>query len=881
MSKLLTALNLPTPASLAGAKPALPATASAAPPPKKAPNPQAAADMAELDKAVAEATKVWTTLADDAAKDELARAVKDAKDQRGKAMTMGDANGRLALAKSVGKQLGDKATKIKATAIDRARGAVGMKPADKPEEEKKDGSFKPKFDVVTDKGKLGIGGGAEAELEQKTKQGDKVSCTAAFEGKAWVETKPVDAYDPDGDISIAFHLVVGGKASASRKREQAGEKAGGGVGGSASVELELTVKHTMKPADTAAYIAAVKDAKGGGWEELRALQLAAHGSMADARALVASLGGKPRGGPQEDDETEQKLTSTLEGNADVASNKGAFGIALSVGASASGSLTRKTLFKDGSWWITLKAESENTKRGAVGVAFEGIGLTQSKEKSTHQSRAVTFVIDPKKPELKALLVQVQAATTMEQMLALRAKNPGVSFDVKTSGDADGDGTAVTVLGVGIGGEQRGFGSETEIDGPDGKTKIYDGGNTSGAHLIVGDKPKGGSTTTDRFTGGAGPDNKGFGESTETDRSGDLLGGLGAVVDKMKTSPLTTAKNVVQGKEELSKDVTHIDGAAFSDESYGQLAERAKQGDGKWIKYLHWRGSMNTLADWRAIRPRLVKAGENRQEIAKVVAEFERGSGRGRHETVRNAISGTEVAFELPPAIAAKKPYWDANVVNDPVPAALGAPSPDEVVKKLEQIDRQLTGFRNDMSKSQGDFLHLVDFQDMAERIDARRIAVAAALKTARAKAKAADDEAKGVNQFSAPEANVSSADSPEERERVAKLAGRIEQLKQTIGDAYQQEQAHFVAWEKHLAGDTVLGFIPAGVDGRKLVEHEIQLKGLYPKWDAARAELRKVLGEAGKPYDPGEADAVQPDRARYRALRKRDPQVGWQRPDGV
>src|SRR6185437_14379294 len=147
---------------------------------------------------------------------------------------------------------------------------------------------------------------------------------------------------------------------------------------------------------------------------------------------------------------------------------------------------------------------------------------KSNEKT--EARAVTFVIDPAKPALKPLLEKVLVATTVAQMLELRAKNPGIaSFDVKSSGSAEGDGVDASLFGVGIAGAIRRFGSTTEIDGPDGKTVIHEGGNTSGANLLVGDKPMGGGTTTDRFSGGAGADNQGFGESTSVERSGDLIG----------------------------------------------------------------------------------------------------------------------------------------------------------------------------------------------------------------------------------------------------------------------------------------------------------------------------------------------------------------------
>ncbi len=867
---LLRALNLP---AIPGARNAARAEAHARPAP---PSQSAPADLAPLDQAIGEAVQVWKELAADGNKEQLAQAVAAAKAQREAAAKMADATARAEQVKKATDALKEKS----APAINALRGLVGMKPMEKPKEEAKDGTFKPKFNAITDKGKIGAGGGAEAELEVKKASGTTYTCTASFEGKAWVETKPVDAYDPLGEMEVSFHLVLGGKGWVGAKKKAEGDGTSGGVNAGASVELELTKKRVLKAEETKAYVASVQNAQGGGWDELRALKLAATASYTDARALMMRLGGKPRGAPQEGDEDEQKLTGTLEGGADLSARKGAFGIAIGVGVSTSGVLTRKVAFKDKCYWITLNATQSTSSKGAVGGSFEGVGMGVNKTRDQNESRAVTFVIDPAKPDLKPLLEKVLAATTVAQMLELRAKNPGVaSFDVKTTGSGEGDGVNASLFGVGIAGANRSFGSTTEIDGPDGRTVIHEGGNTTGANAIIGDKPIGGSTRTDRFSGGAGADNQGFGESSSTDRSGDLVGGVKALVDKAKKSPLSTANDIATGKAEYSKEVVHVEGAAFTDESYGQLAARAAQGDAKWIKY--WRGSMNTLADWRAARGAIVKAGKDRQKIAQVIADFEKGSGRGRHETVRNAISGTEVAFELPPEMAGKKSYFDSLVVNDPLPAALGAGAPAEVVKKLEAIERQLTGFRNDMSKIQGDFRQLADFQDMAERLDLRRVAVDAALRKARADAKAADDAAKGVNQFSVNPPMVSSPDSPEERERIDKLRKQIERLKQNIGDAYQQEQAHFSAWEQNLKGDKALGFIPTGVDEKKLIAHENQLRALYPRWDKMRIELRQALTEAGKPYDPGEADAVQPDRKRYRELRARDPQAGWQRPDGV
>ena len=856
---LLSTLNLPLPASRRAApEKAMPATAPA--------------EDAALGRELGEASRIWKELADDAGKRELAMAVQQAQKQREDAAKLGDQTARAeALKKSIAtlKEKKDAVlVKLKgkvgigATAVD-AKAKPDAADAKK-EEDKKDGSFKTKVGLLTDKGKLGVGVGHEGELEKKTKKGDVVSCTAGFDGKAWVESAIVP-YKVPAEIEMTFHLVVGGKAGAGIKRDRE-QGVGGGVHGAVSVELELVHKRTLPEAASKAYLDAVKAGNGGGWEELRALKLAVAGSIGEARGLIKKLGGTEKV-MAEGEESEQSLATTAEGGADVSAKKGAFGIGLSIGASASGSLKRKIAMKDGRYWITLEAAVSGTTQGGAGVAVEGIGMNVSGEKEKHRSRAITIVVDPAKPQDKPLLQQALAAKSMAAMDALRKQFPNQSFDATTEGSGEGKGVGVSAGGVGIVIADKTFGADTTIVGPDGVTRISTGGNTGGASGTVGDKVLAGSRTTDQFTGGAGPDNKGFGETAQTETHGDLMAGLGELADKLKKSPLTTAKNLKDGKEELSKEVTHVEGAALTDDSYDQLAMRAKAGRTTWGKY--WRGSIAAYTDWMATHAKVLAAGPDRQKIAQAIAGFERGSGRGRHETVRNAIAGTEVVFEFPAALAAKKPFYDKLIVNNPIPAALGTGKPAEVVKKLDELRQQLTGFRDDMSKSQGAFGRLDDYQDMAERIDQRRDQVLAALSTARTKAKAEEDEKKGVNQFTPAAPTQSKLDPAKEQERIETAARHVNELKQSIGDAYQQEQAVFVQWDKELDRTWTKP------DLIKLYQHRDKLKALYPHWDKQREAFRQALTEAGKGFDPAEADVLKPDRKRYKALYARMPYKGY------
>jgi hypothetical protein len=882
---LLQVLKLPKPRSLAGAN------VRPAPAPTKA-------EAGDLGKEINEAARFAATLGDDEAKRELAQALKNIQEQSTAAMKLGDQTERdkqIKKAMDAVKAARNKAVeKVKAklasaTSGGNAHDAKGndgkagaaskpdAKPDAKKDAEEKDGKAKLKGTLITDKGKLGAGAGVESELEQKTKKGDVVSCNASFEGKAWVETNPVPYSEPP-EMQATFHLVVGAKSGAGAKRERA-SGTGGSVKVSASVELELSYKRKMTAEESKRYLDAVKSGGDGGWEELRALQLAVKGSMTEARALVARLGGKQRE-VNEGDEIEQTLSSSIGGDADVSHKRGAFGIGLSVGGSVSGSLSRTIKFDDGQYWITLRAASGKAAKGGAGFSLEGVGMNVTRDGESHESQAVTFVIDPKKPALKPLLEKVMAAATIAQMLDLRAKNPSVaSFDVKTKGSSDGASTGASLFGVGLTGSAHGFGSETEIDGPDGKTKIYAGGNEMGSSAMVGDKPLGAASKTDQFSGGAGADNKGFGETSTTDRHGNLVAGLGALYDKAKKSPLTTAKNLYEGKEELSKDESHQEGSALTDDSYATLARRAQGGKNQWMKY--WAGDMSAYFDWEKSFAKVRAAGEDRQKIAKAIAEYERGTGTGRHATVEAAIAGTAIVFEFPPTLGSKKAFYDKLIVNDPIPDALGAGAPSEVLKKLEELSRQLEGFRDDMSKSKEEFGDPARYQNMAARINRRRDDLLAAMKPVKAKIKAADDQAKGINQFTPAEPNQSKVDPAKEHERMEGIARHINELKRDIGEAYAEEQRVFARWEVDLKGFTVFGVSISNADVMTLIKHENKLRGLYPAWDQRREDLRKLLGEAGPGFSAAEADALRPDRLRYRALRAKGPQAGWNKDDGV
>ena len=239
--------------------------------------------------------------------------------------------------------------------------------------------------------------------------------------------------------------------------------------------------------------------------------------------------------------------------------------------------------------------------------------------------------------------------------------------------------------------------------PEGKGKGPDG--------------KGGFGPPDGKAGFGQPGGKGFGQTTSTSGETDVVGSAKAFVNAVTDSP-GKALGVLTGNEKFMKEKVHQSGVSMSDASYERLVKLAAQSESVWIKF--WAGSMATLADWRKTRIRIRNAPEgDRAEVAAALADFESGSGRGRHETVRAAITGTVVPFEFPDALSSRKPMYESFVLADPIAEALGAGNEAAALAKLGDLVQQMQGLRDDLSKNLKAFGRPEDCLDMCDRLDHR------------------------------------------------------------------------------------------------------------------------------------------------------------------
>nr|MBA2676257.1 hypothetical protein [Ramlibacter sp.] len=737
-------------------------------------------------------------------------------------------------------------------------------------------------DMQAERGASAIGGpgklgaGANVGMQSRTDYGKGRSAThsAAFGGKAWVEVTEVPFSKP-ARFRVVFHVNVAGQVGAGMEQQGRG---GTSItaGAAASGSLDLTVAHDFSAEETQKYMASVNAGSGGAWRELRVAQLAAAGSIADAQALAGqmrALAGSPAGLAQmkEGDEVALGATGSIEANAGGSAGKG-LNAGLQAGVGKSAGLERSVSLREGKYIVTISSSEGTSGRlgasGGYGVASMGM----SREVRDSRGMSVSFMIDAKDPNRDARFAEITAAGSMDALTALKGKYPDlVGSRTDSRGSATDDTTTASALGVSLDVLDQGETSEEVTFGPDGVTRVYSGQGTGGARLRVGDRTLASASDTNAFVGGAGPDNVGWGETRNEQRSLDYGASARKLATNFGKAPVGTAIGVVTGSMPVLQETVQQHGAAMTDDGYAELIGRA-QDPGKWSQA--WSGSFGTWEAWMQVRHQVLAAGDNRQLIAKAISDFEGKSGGGRSDTVQKALGGTAIVFEFPDSIADQKPLYDALIVGNPLTAAEAAGDGPQQLTRLRADLEKLAALDKKISDHAADFQRPGDFIEMRQRIGERQLTLRGAAAKLQPKAPAG---AGAKPKAAAPDPGVTTV--PTADETAAQQAEETERRQQQIEAATGRlrsyrgvEQGVFSSMEAEFKGYTVMGYeMPKlsqpSVTG--LIAQENKLKDAYPKWGKDVALLRRLLTESGG--DPSQADAYRPDRARYLELDRKVP----------
>jgi hypothetical protein len=741
-------------------------------------------------------------------------------------------------------------------------------------------------------GKMGMAGNVGMSRATDHGKGRTTQTVAAFSGMATIQVEEVPLTQPP-QVKVTFLINIGGQVGFSAAKE-------GGVGAHAGANrhaaLTITKSYTMSAEESRQCIASAQAGKSGGWNELRVAELAASGSMGEAKTLLARLKGGAAKAAEDLKENEEISVVEEDGTSldgGVSGQKGRSGLGFQLGYSTFGSVQRHAVLRDGKYLITVSKLQGSSKSGSVNLGVGAAGMNVGGSDTKHSTDELTFSIDEKDPRRAARIRAIMSAPTMEALHSFRNNNKDVpSWATTAQGGGTGQQTGISLFGISVNIFEDNDVTARLIEGPDGVTRVYEGTGKGGGNVKAGDTTLLEGSTTNQFVGGATPDNQGFGESTKTNREKDYGRSAGKLWDSAVKSPLGTASGVLFGSQPVLVDKVDMSGVAMGDDSYARLIALAAKGEGAWSAY--WEGSMGTREDWIAAYHKVVAAGDNRALVAKAMAEFEGKAGRGRHETVRAAVGNTAAAFEFPDAIANLKPSYDSLVLGDPISSALAAPDKESQLAKLKDAYDKLTEMNSQLKakieKDPNLFERPGDYIEMRQHIDARRRLLrnqmarltgpAPAPKAAAAPQPAADGKDK------AAEMPIYGPPTPDPEADPAMVAHRkwevahqrlldIGEILSRLQDNRTLEQGVFAAMEAEFKGATVWGYeLPklSKPDSIVLLAQERKLKEAYPKWDKDIKSLRELYEAGG--LDQGPIDALKPNRKRYLELDAKVPHRG-------
>ena len=851
---LISALGLPPPRNVPKAAP----TAGKPPNAKTAVAPASEARllaaMAEVAKALKEASAQATT-ADQktalaTAQKQLGALVQGAEEARQAARKLGDEHDKERMLDAAKEKLQEKSREVMEKHLPRIlAGLDAVAKANKKKEDDKAFTTKGKVDrtAIVGLDKAGFGAVAKGTAEGKDKKGNTVTLAGKFGAKCWVSVTDVPLRKEVYEVS--FHAVFEVEASLAGKLKQ-----GSGFELSGGKELAVSIKHEIEgEAEKEAYVGCVKAGKAGGHPELKLAAALDKAKVDDFKALVAAveaLGGRVGGLQAMADGDEREIESTEKAGygAGIAGKLG-----IEAGVTKMGSVTR-TVRRSGTKWEFeyVAVDQETTGAGVSGQSGAGVGMGLKGSQGVQTFTRVVFEVQEDHPQLRDRLEQVAAADSLEKLKALRARCPELKFSL-TQGRSEGGSHQIDWM-AGPGGMSLQYGQSrghTDTEDSDGNRVATDSGSNErgGVFTALGDALFGDKKKQD-FHGAADQNNVGMGEvgdSTESFGVIDSLKDKGAKLLKEKAGIDIGAKGVDTEQ--------HLKGLELSDADYGKLAELAKKPD-DWDHVGLYGNNTKTYFLWQGLRKRV--AGGKRAAINAALADFEAAAGNGLRDIVRAALGGgagkQAAEFEFPSALARYKDLYITFVRFDPMQDVREAGDAKRMRKKWAATCEQIKTLVDKIHENGKAFHDTGLAVKMAQRLQA-------VLKKVQKEGEALLAEAE-KNQ-SLPPPGAEDKEIALRAEHQAELADKIRNLKRDIDSMHVVEQNDFKAWEEELDSFHLLDKTKVYLGFRgKLMKSQSDWRGLM-------LDLKKLLEEAGPPYNAAEAHAVRPDEERFKRLVRR------------
>lgn len=736
-----------------------------------------------------------------------------------------------------------------------------------------------KAGVVAGPGGVGGFGSLGATGTQAHGGGVKTTQRVGVDGQMTVNAIPVPGKTPP-QYQVVVVISLGGHLAAGAGVER------GRVGASGSVSLEASITgtftHTFSAEETDRYLGALKDPNAGGaGKEFRVLQLAAHGSVDEARALLAtvqqgSLSPDAIKRMREGDVTDVTTHAGGAIGAGVQAQGATFGAGLSGSLSRSGSLRRQVVIKDGRALVTVEVLSSKGYQaaGSVSAFSVEVGAGHGKLESTGES--VTFQLDPQSEADARMLERISQIDSAEELRTLAGSSGSVTSRTESHATTTQNTASVGFAGLQIAGSgEHTYGERTTTD-RSGVTREYTGASGSGFTAGAKDGPKAGFHQTDTVSLAAGPGNQGFGDvSTETSQT-NLDRSVQALKESAQKKPIATALGLATGGTPAVQQTTEVVGMKLSDAEFSALSGAA-QDNHSWTTAFYASGSLGnqSFIPAQGLRRRVAAAGGNREAIAQAFAEYAKDNDNAAQfvqQIVRPAgqLQGG-IRYDWPQELSDQRAQFDALVVGDPIGAAetLATTSDagvKQAVDQLKSAKTQLAAMSQKIRENRSKFSDEAAVVEMLRRIGTRRSELQKEIellepaipggppKTTPSAASgdavtptAAADDAKAQEQAKVREA-----------EHRQELASQIASKERDFEGEKAKERQTFAEI------DAEYSHRYRNADVIEVIQKLNYLRDrVYVQWDASVAELKKLMQEAG--VDPNLAAAYGPDRTGWQA----------------
>jgi hypothetical protein len=719
--------------------------------------------------------------------------------------------------------------------------------------------------------KFGPGGaGGYAALSREDKQvfqnGLSGGSSLGANGTFSFDVRPVSGKTP-AQFQIVLTVSVGANVGLSAGADKG--KASGSVHAGLEGSISGTFIHTFSAEETAKYLTSLKNhaTLSGAKDELDVIQLAAGGSIDDARILLTTL----KSGAlsvdavkrlQEGDSASLEAQGKGELGLGASAQRGGIGGKLDVSFSKSGSLKRTVARKGNKVIVTVEVVAGTGSNIGGGLSAAAVSVGVSRAKNEDVGHSVEFELDPNDDAtLEERLSQIRGADTADQLRALEARDPAMVGSTTESKLA----STTWTPSVGVAGAELAL-SDTSEYGESikrtkaGEYKTLTGGHGTGISLGATEGPKATFTETDRLTTTIGPHNRAAGDASTTTTQSDWAGSALSLGEDFDNKPLATTAGLATGGRPVLQNKTEVVGMKLSDADYSAVAA-ASHDNHAWLQAFIESGMYSKdINDVIALRPTIEAADGDREKIAKALAAFARDNNKtARFVQALVRPAGTSqggVRYDFPADMPEQEAIYDSLVVDDPLVHPQELAQSGKVKAAIDELNGDLVNLKSLFAKIErydDKFTDAAAVAEMMNRIGDRETEIRAELRaltqTLQSPAPTTTSDARHPAQVKAPKDSAlaqKQAVRNELNDRIDPLIHACLTNRYAERDVFADIETEYQHWYRKAD----IGYIAGRL---KYMEGH-----LYVEWDKSVVKLREIFKARGD--DPEKANEFAPNR---------------------